>query len=262
MLPREHGAYFQLAIPLVAAAFSQPPRFAGASIMIAACLAFLAHEPLLILVGARGPRLRASDGGRARARFAALAGGAVAAGGVGLALAPAAALPVAALAAAAGAAVVALAVRRSEHTLGGELIAAVALTGASGVALAAGGAAVDAAMLRWLGWAVGFAATVVAVHRVLARHKHRATAVDRRSSIAGGRAPRGIDRALAVGFAAAAAALIATAPRCATSAIAAPLVALAAGVIAVPPPATRLRALGIAVVATAAVSAALGAVAA
>jgi hypothetical protein len=128
----------------------------------------------------------------------------------------------------------------------GELIAAVALTGASGVVLAACGIAVDFALLQWLGWAIGYGATVIAVHRVIARHKRPAML---------------IDRLLALGLFASSALLIATATRCPTSTIAAPLVLLAACLIAVPPRATRLRAVGVAIAVTAAASAVLAVVA-
>lgn len=243
MLPREHGAYFQLAIPLLAAAFSQPPGLAGAALLVASCLAFLAPEPLLILLGARGPRRRQVDATRARARFASLAIGALALGAIGLALAPSIVFAVAIPAAAAAAALIAMAARRSVHTLGGELIAAVALPGASAVVLVASGAPVDVAALQWLGWAIGFGATVIAVHRVLARHKRPATAVD---------------PVLAIALLVIATLLVAIAGRSSTSAIAIPLVLLATATIAAPPRATRLRALGIAIATTAALSAALG----
>jgi hypothetical protein len=80
------------------------------------------------------------------------------------------------------------------------------------------------------------------VHRVIARHKQPA---------------RLIDRSLALGLFAGAAVLIATATRCQTSAIAAPLVLLAAALVTIPPRATRLRTVGVAIAATAAVSAVL-----
>jgi YwiC-like protein len=242
LLPREHGAYFQLVIPLAAAAFSQAPGIAGASLMAASGLAFLAHEPMLILLGARGQRLRSAEGRRARGWFAALAGSAVVLGAIGLVVAPTATCLVAAPALAAGAALVVAATRRSEHTLGGELVAAVALTGAASVARVASGAAVQPALLQWLGWVIGFSASVIAVHRVIARHKRPATLVDRLAS---------------VGLCAGAALLIATATRYPTSTIAAPLVLLAAGVVTMPPPARRLRAVGVAIAVTAAFSAAL-----
>jgi hypothetical protein len=247
LLPREHGAYFQLAIPLAAAGSSQVPGMAGAAVIAASCLAFLAHEPLLVVVGARGQRRRSSDGRRAGIRFAALAGGAIVLGAIGLVAAPSATLLMALLALAVCAAMIAMASRRTEHTMGGELVAAVALTGAAGVARVASGSAVAPALQAWLGWAIGFGATVIAVHRVMARHKR----------------PAGqIDRVLTVGLFAGAGLLIATATRCSMSAIAAPLVLLAAGLVAVPPRATRLRAVGVAIAVTAAVSAVLDVVAA
>jgi hypothetical protein len=247
LLPREHGAYFQLAIPLVAAGFSQVPGMAGAAVIAASCLAFLAHEPLLVLVGARGQRRRSSDGRRAAIRGAVLAGSAVVLGAIGLLAAPSATLPVALLALAACAAMIAMVRRRTEHTLGGELVAAVALTGAASVARVASGSSVAPALLAWLGWAIGFGATVIAVHRVMARHKR----------------PAGqIDRVLTVALFAGGGLLIATATRSSMSTIAAPLVLLAAALVAVPPRATRLRAVGVAIAVTAALSAVLAIVAA
>ena len=65
MLPREHGAYGQLAFPLVTA-------FAVAGVTVPALLmavgvvaAFLAHEPLLVLLGRRGDRTRRAQWRRA-----------------------------------------------------------------------------------------------------------------------------------------------------------------------------------------------------
>jgi hypothetical protein len=66
-LPREHGAYGQLAFPLLTsylvAGVTVPALLVGAS----AIAAFLAHEPLLVLAGRRGPRARREDGARALA---------------------------------------------------------------------------------------------------------------------------------------------------------------------------------------------------
>ncbi|TMQ05682.1 MAG: hypothetical protein E6J90_48270 [Deltaproteobacteria bacterium] len=234
--PREHGAYFQLAIPLVVALAWRAPRIAGLAWAAAACLAFLAHEPLLVMLGHRGARMRSSEAGRARNHLTVLGGGAVALGGAALVLLPPAARSLAALSLAPVAAVVALAWRRSEHTLVGELVAAAALTGAVAPVLAADGAAPGAAAAIWLGWAVGFGASVVAVHRVIARHK---------------RAASWLDMALAVGLAAVAGACLATAARSVASLVAAPLVTTAAVLVVFPPPASRLRAVGVAIAASA-----------
>lgn len=240
--PREHGAYFQLGIPIVAALAAQVPVASSVALAAAAWLAFLAHEPLLVLLGHRGGRLRTAEGARARRYAAVLAGGAVSVGAVALALAPPATLPVTALALAPAAAVIALAWRRREHTLIGELVAAVALTGAAAPVAVAAGAPPAAALVSWAGWALGFGASVIAVHRVMARHK---------------RAASSIDRVLAVGLVAGAVACVALAAQSMAAVIAAPLVASSALLVIAPPSAARLRAVGVAIAVTAASSCAL-----
>jgi hypothetical protein len=81
MLPREHGAYFQMALPLVTAlviARGLPPAI---FIAIAVICGFLAHEPLLLLLGGRGVRARQAMGSRARVQFGTLFIAMLAAGG-------------------------------------------------------------------------------------------------------------------------------------------------------------------------------------
>lgn len=58
LFPREHGAYGQLAFPVVAALGSGVPSATSALLIIAFLAAFIAHEPLLVLMGQRGPRAR------------------------------------------------------------------------------------------------------------------------------------------------------------------------------------------------------------
>ena len=246
--PREHGAYFQLGVPLITALALRTPAPAAMAMSAAAVLAFLANEPLLVLLGHRGLRLREQAGGRARRRLAVLATSAVALGVLGLALAPRPALGMAAIVAVPVAALLALAWRKAQHTAAGELVAAVALTGAASPVLAAGGAPVASALAFWLGWALGFSATVLAVRRVIARHRRPAS---RR------------DRGLAVGLGivtVAAAVLAARMPALRLSgATAAPLAGVAAAVVLAAPSATRLRAIGV-VIAIVAVLAGVAAV--
>jgi hypothetical protein len=223
--PREHGAYAQLAVPLAAALVSRA-SLPGAAIAVAACLAFVANEPLLVVAGQRGARRREQDGARARRRLVTAATLAIACGTLGLVLAPAAWLAALAVAVPA-AAVVALAWTRAQHSLAGELVAAVALTGAAAPVAVAGGASLAAAFATWAAWTIGFGCSVIAVHRVLARHR---------------REPRVLDRMVAVALAGVAviAALVAVA--------AVPLCAIATVLVLRPPPATRLRAIGVALV--------------
>ena len=237
--PREHGAYFQLAIPLLAACARRAPSVAMILLALAAAAAFLAHEPLLVVLGHRGPRRLAQDGRRARRRLMLLVGAAIGLGVAGLAIAPGGTLVAAAIVAGPVGLAIGCGYRRVAHTLAGELVAAVALTGATVVVQVAGGAALGAALETWLGWSLGFGAATLAVHRVLARHKRPAS---------------WIDLVCALGMAGGFAVCLWRATPGGAFAIAAPLVGLATAVVAAPPSARRLRAIGLATVAAGAVA--------
>jgi len=175
--PREHGAYVQLSVPL-AAALVTTPSLAGLAIAAGACLAFLAGEPLRVALGERGRRWKQAEGGRARRRAVVLGVASAAAGAVGLALASPTVLGVAGAALAVGLLTVGAALRRVVHTLGGEMLAATALSGASAPVAVAGGASPRTAVIVWLAWALGYATTVIAVHHVLERNRRPASRAD------------------------------------------------------------------------------------
>jgi hypothetical protein len=245
LLPREHGAYFQLGIPLIISYLRCAANLAMVELTVAAALAFLANEPLLVVLGHRGRRLYDQDGDRARLSLAVLIPAAIALAVLGLLRAPWAAAAMAAVVAVPALAVFALAWRRAEHTCAGELIAAIALTGAAAPVVVAGGMAPGAALAMWLGWSVGFAATVLAVRRVIARHKRR------------GRAPQALGWILGPALVAAAVGCAAAGEQVPGIAIAAPLAALAAVLAIAHPAATRLRAIGVAIAVAAAGSGAV-----
>lgn len=245
LLPREHGAYFQLGIPLITAYLRCAANLAMLELTAAAALAFLANEPLLVVLGHRGRRLYEQGGDRARLRLAVLVPSAIALALLGLVRAPWAAAAVAGIVAAPAVAVFTLAWRRAEHTCAGELLAAVALTGATAPVLVAGGMAPGAALAIWLGWSLGFAATVLAVRRVIARHKRQA------------RAPRTLGWVLGPALVAAAVGCAMVGERVPGIAIAAPLAALAGVLVIAHPAATRLRAIGVAIAVAAAGSGAI-----
>jgi hypothetical protein len=245
LLPREHGAYFQLGIPLITAYLRCAANLAMLELTAAAALAFLANEPLLVVLGHRGRRRYEQAGDRARLRLAVLVPAALALAALGLWRAPWPAAAVAAIVAVPAIAVFALAWRRAEHTCAGELVAAVALTGAAAPVLVAGCMAPAAALAIWLGWSLGFAATVLAVRRVIARARRQA------------RGPRPVGRLLAPGLVAAAVACAMIGERVPGVAIAAPLAALAAVLVIAHPAATRLRAIGVAIAVAAAGSGAV-----
>lgn len=240
--PREHGAYPQLLVPLVVALAIGRPGPAAGLLAAGAVLAFLAHEPLLVVLGHRGARLRAAIGDRARRRLVALGLGASVAGLGGLLLAPPGALVTSAAVAVPVAVLLRLVWARREHTLAGEVVAAVVLTGAAAPVAAATGVSLATACALWLAWSAGFAATVVAVHRVLARHRRPPSIVDALV-------------VAALALLAAAAALVASRAPGLVGIV--PLAAVSAVLVARPPSARRMRAIGVALTAAAVLAAAL-----
>ena len=88
MLPREHGAYGQLLFPLVTALAIGRPGAAALTLSAAAIFAFLAHEPLLVLLGQRGRRAVQEQRSRAWRWFAACTVAALACAAVAIASMP------------------------------------------------------------------------------------------------------------------------------------------------------------------------------
>jgi hypothetical protein len=237
--PREHGAYAQLLAPLVTALVVMPPTWQAGLLALAACCAFLANEPLLVVLGHRGKRMRENDGVRAKRRLALLVAIAAAASTIALAGSPRRVLEVAGVVALPAVATLVLAWRRAEKSVAGEIVAAVALSGASAVVLVASGASWQAAGALWGAWAVGYACTVVAVHRVIARHRAPASAAD---AIAG--AVLAAVSVATVALLVDPALLADTHPAFATIGAAAPLAAASLVLVAWPPRATYLRTIG------------------
>lgn len=128
LLPREHGAYAQLGVSLLAALALVPLAPRAWAQALATVLVFLASEPLLLLTGRRGEEARLRGGPAARVRAVLLMGLLLPAFAVAwLGASPtlwATALP--AVLPALG--LLALFLRRREHTLPGELLAALAFS--------------------------------------------------------------------------------------------------------------------------------------
>ncbi|MFO0583268.1 MAG: YwiC-like family protein [Anaeromyxobacter sp.] len=169
LVPREHGAWGQLAMPLLGGLLLGRPAVAPAALAAAVVLAFLAHEPLLVVLGQRGKRLRDEEGERAR-RWLALEGAAAAAcGALGLWLAPPLARAALGAAAVLGAIVAVLVSRKLEKTAPGELLVIAALSVAGGAVALAGAAAPEVALAATLAWILSFGAATFGVRAVLAR---------------------------------------------------------------------------------------------
>lgn len=238
--PREHGAYVQLLVPLVTALLATGATWAGGMLALGAGLAFLASEPLRVVLGGRGPRLRELAGARARSRLALLATLAVIAGGSGLALAPRPTLWLAAALAPLIGFVMLASRRGTIHTVVGECVAAIALAGAGAPVAVAGGIGLRDALVMWAAWSLAYAATVVVVQHVIAHHRRASSRADARSRIA------------VVLLCGTLAAWIAAFP---LASFALPLVIAAVLVLIWVPRATRLRAIGIAFLASSVVAA-------
>jgi hypothetical protein len=167
LLPREHGAWGQLAMPLVTGLALGRPGPAPLLLAAGVVLAFLAHEPLLVVVGQRGRRVRDALGERALRRLALLGSAAAVAGIAGLALAPPAARLAALAPAVLAVAVVPLVLARLEKTTAGELVVAAALSAAAAPVAIAGGAPAAWAWGSCATWLASFGAAMLPVRATL-----------------------------------------------------------------------------------------------
>ena len=169
--PREHGAYAQLGFPLLTGliyAGGDPGAVAFAA--VAVCH-FLAHEPLALLTGMRGARLKKELEESAWVRLVMLA----VLSGVALLgaflFSPARAWLGAAFPAALGLMLVPLFLARRIKTVAGELLVAAASAAALLPVALAGGTPDAVAILAAAVWFAATAPAVVAVHAIKAANK-------------------------------------------------------------------------------------------
>ncbi len=168
LAPKEHGAYGQLFLPLAAALAMAKPTPAAMALTAAGGLAFFAHEPLLIMLGHRGPKAKREDGARAKKRLVALGGAAAVAGAAGALLAPSLARASLIVPVALASIVMLFIVRRAEKTLTGEVVAATALASAALPVALASGVRPAIAMGALVAWSAAFSASTFAVRAVIA----------------------------------------------------------------------------------------------
>jgi hypothetical protein len=173
MIPREHGAYGQLLLPLLTAAAIGRPSPAGLALATAAFAAFVAHEPLLVVLGRRGERVRREEAGRAIRWLTLSAGIALVVGAIGVVWLPAAdrwtlvvPLALAALAAT-------WIARGRERTTSGEVVVGAALASASFPVAVASAATPAAALACVSAFVAGFTAATVSVRSIVGAHRHR-----------------------------------------------------------------------------------------
>ncbi|NIR44877.1 MAG: YwiC-like family protein [Gemmatimonadetes bacterium] len=173
MFPREHGAYAQIGFPLVTALALGRPGPSAVLLVLAIVAVFLLHEPLMVLIGARGGRAKREAGSTARRRAAILTVVALAAGGAGLWLAPPMARATALIPLIFGALLVPLIFSRREKTAAGELLVAWSLSTTLVPVAVAAGVQPEAALTAAGVWAIAFSLSTLTVRAIIARAKKR-----------------------------------------------------------------------------------------
>jgi hypothetical protein len=223
-----------MAVPLATALAIGRPGLAALTWAGAVACAFLAHEPLLVLLGRRGVRAARSERARAWRWLAAYAAGAAGCGAVSLYTMSAAARMAVLAPAVLSIVVLMLIAAGREHTSAGEVISAATMSAMAWPAGIAAGAAPVAARTCAVVFAAVFAATTLAVHGVIASTRNpRAVA----ARIVGGLAAVGAVAALGLGAAAHLLDEVAL-----PAAI--PLSAASLAMVVYPPSARRLRTVG------------------
>jgi YwiC-like protein len=163
MLPREHGAYSQMVLPLATSFLVCGVTLAAALTGVAVLLGFLAHEPLMVLLGRRGMRVRGEVARRARTTLTIIGAAMIAVGGAAILLAPVQArawfaLPLI------PATIVAVGVMRKQEKSGPvEIAVALAFSLAAAPIALTAGAPVATAISIAVAFAVVFVAGVLAV---------------------------------------------------------------------------------------------------
>ena len=134
-------------------------------------MAFVAHEPLLVWLGARGPRARREHGPRAARVGVGLALGALTLGASAMVLGGRTIAVAALLPLVLSFAVLPFVVAGRERTTPGEVLAGIALASASLPVAVAGGVSAVGVASAGATWAVALTAGTAAVRWVIARHR-------------------------------------------------------------------------------------------
>jgi hypothetical protein len=171
LLPKEHGAYAELVFPLLTGLALATPSVPALALGSAVIAFFLANEPVAILQGTRGRRLKDQLGRRARKRGLFLIGAGLLFGAAGVLGAGSSVWPVILLPALTGILLIPLVSSRRHKSVVGELLVVTTfstlilpLSAASGADLAR---AIPAAAMWWVSFALG----TLEVHAIKARAK-------------------------------------------------------------------------------------------
>jgi hypothetical protein len=157
------------------------PGVGALALAAAAVCAFMAHEPLLVMLGQRGPRAAREERARARRWFGGFALLAVLFAILAIAELPVAARLALGAPAAIGLLVGAIIFSRREHTLGGEIVTAAALAALASPLALGSGATPLAARTVALVFVAAFASATFCVHGVIL-HTRKPPAIDARTT--------------------------------------------------------------------------------
>jgi hypothetical protein len=163
MLPREHGAYSQMALPLATTFLVCGVTLSAVLTGVAVVLGFLAHEPLMVLLGRRGVRVRNEAARRARTTLMILGAVIVAVGAAAVLLAPVRARPSFALPLIPATVVAVGVLRKQEKSGPAEIAVALAFSLAAAPIALTAGATVATALSIAVAFAVVFVSGVHAV---------------------------------------------------------------------------------------------------
>ncbi len=162
-----------LVFPVVSGLAMGGLSWSGIAFAALAVLGFLAHESVLVILGARGERIRSSEATHARTRLLRLAGVAVVAAITFASTAPVAAWRAALLSGALGVSVGALLLARKTKSLPGEILVAATFSSVHAVLAAGGGADARVTFLPVATWLVCFTLATLSVHALKYRFKRR-----------------------------------------------------------------------------------------
>jgi len=181
-LPKEHGAYAQMATPLVTALTVAGATAASVAAAAALVLGFVAHEPLLVAIGGRGGRARREAGAAAWRWLAAMAGLAALAGVLAVGATPADVRWTFLLPVVPALLVLAAAVRGQEKRWPAEVLVALAFSLAAVPVCQAAGADARRAWSVATPFAVLFVAATLAVRGVILTARAAASPAGARAS--------------------------------------------------------------------------------
>jgi hypothetical protein len=176
LLPREHGDYAALLYPLLTVLCLGKATLASLALGLATLAGFVAHEPLQILLGARGGALQRELRRRARVQGASLLMMSIASGALGLCRAEPVVLGAAAALLPGLALLMGLTLARREKSLLGETLVALLLAFAAAPVALAAGMSPRATLCSALAWSAVFLVGTATVHALLARKKRGALA--------------------------------------------------------------------------------------